>query len=83
MLFQDETRLLLEQSRNHLGLHISFSDFTDQEALAAILRITGGNFRVILRLLMLIERTLEINDLLTVAKDVVESARESLILGQA
>ncbi len=47
MLSQDETRWLLEQRWNHLGIHIRVDDFTDTEALAAIVRITGGNFRVI------------------------------------
>jgi hypothetical protein len=83
VLSQDETRWLLEQRWNHLGMHIRVDDFTDHEALAAIVRITGGNFRVIHRLLMQVERILEINDLRTVTKDVVEAARENLVLGQA
>ena len=64
-------------------MHIRVDDFTDQEALAAIVRITGGNFRVIHRLLMQVERILEINQVQTVIKDVVETARENLVLGQA
>jgi hypothetical protein len=40
-------------------------------------------FRVIHRLLMQIERILGINDLRTVTKEVVETARESLVFGQA
>jgi DNA transposition AAA+ family ATPase len=80
VLSQDEMRWLLEQHWNHLGMHIRVDDFTDQEAIAAIIRITGGNFRVIHRLLMQIERILEINDLRTVTKEVVEKARERLVL---
>ena len=59
-------------------MHIRVDDFTDTEALAAIVRMTTGNFRVIHRLLMQIERILEINDLRTVTKEVVEVARESV-----
>lgn len=33
--------------------------------------------------MMQVERILEINDLRTVTKDVVEAARKSLVLGQA
>jgi hypothetical protein len=61
-------------------MHLRVDDFTDTEAMAAIVRITGGNFRVIHWLLMQIERILEINDLHTVTKEVVEKARERLVL---
>jgi DNA transposition AAA+ family ATPase len=83
VLSQDETRWLLQERWNHLGMHIQVDDFTDQEALATIVRITAGNFRVIHRLLMQVERILQINSLHTVTKEVVETARESLVLGQA
>jgi DNA transposition AAA+ family ATPase len=76
VLSEQETRWLLQERWGHLRV----DDFTDTEALAAIVRITGGNFRVIHRLLMQIERILEINDLRTVTKEVVEKARERLVL---
>ena len=81
VLSEEETRWLLQQRWSHLGMNLRVDDFTDTEALAAIVRITAGNFRVIHRLLMQIERILEINNLQTVTKEVVEKARERLILG--
>ncbi len=56
-------------------------DFTDTEAVAAIVRITGGNFRLIQRLFTQIERLLQINAMRTVTKEVVEAARESMVIG--
>jgi DNA transposition AAA+ family ATPase len=56
-------------------------DFTAQEAVATIARITGGNLRLTERLMAQVERILEINELRTVTKEVVEAAREALVLG--
>jgi len=44
-------------------------------------RITNGNFRLIQRLFTQIERILQINELRTVTKEVVEAARESMVIG--
>jgi DNA transposition AAA+ family ATPase len=77
----EEAHFVLTQKWQQLGLSLQPDDFTDAEALAAILRITGGNFRLIQRLLTQIERILQINELHTVTKEVVEAARENLVIG--
>jgi hypothetical protein len=55
----------------------------DSEALTNVIRVTSGNFRLFERLLTQIERITEINKLTRVGKEVVEAARESLVIGQA
>ncbi len=77
----DETRYILARQWPQLGLITTDGDFTDAEALAAIIRITGGNFRLLHRLCTEIQRILQINELQTVTKEVVETARETLVIG--
>jgi DNA transposition AAA+ family ATPase len=55
----------------------------DAETTAAIIRVTGGNFRLLSRLLAQIERFLEINLLNEVTEAIVEAARESLVVGES
>jgi hypothetical protein len=54
----------------------------DAETIALVIRITGGNFRLLNRLLTQIQRILEINSLKEVTKAAVTAARESLVIGQ-
>lgn len=77
-----ETRQLLERRWTPPGVRLPDHPL-ESEAVAAIIRITGGNFRLLNRLLTQIERTIEINALQQVTKTVVEAARENLVIGQA
>jgi len=56
-------------------------DFTDAQAIAAIERITRGNFRLLERLFPQISRVLKINQLETITDDVVEAAASILVIG--
>jgi hypothetical protein len=51
------------------------------EVIASLIRMTGGNFRLLTRLLTQIERVLSVNDLYLVSTAVVEAARDSLVIG--
>jgi len=51
------------------------------EVIASLIRMTGGNFRLLTRLLTQIERVLSVNDLHVVSTAVVEAARDSLVIG--
>lgn len=80
-LSKDETHHILEYKWKELGLSIKLEDFSDYEAITSIIKITGGNFRLIQRLFTQIERILEINHLNTISTEVVEAARDSLVIG--
>ena len=63
------------------GVTLPAHSLTDEEVLAALPRITGGNFRLLQRLLTQIARIVAINDLQTVTAQVVDTARETLVIG--
>ena len=65
------------------GVALTAEAIADEEALAAVIRITGGNFRLLQRLLTQIARLLEINELTAITTPVVQAARESLVIGTA
>lgn len=78
-----QVRQLLEQHWTPPGVKLPAEDPLQEETVAAIVRVTGGNFRLLHRLLTQMERILEINQLKQVTSAVVEAARESLVIGQA
>ena len=50
---------------------MSDDDFTDAQVMAAIARLTGGNFRLLQRLFVQVDRVLRINELSVVTAEVV------------
>src|SRR5947209_4066686 len=79
-LSEEETRFFLDQRWSH-RVSAHSNDFTDQEAVTAILRITRGNIRLLDRLMGQVEHVLAANQLTVVTKEVVETARKNLIIG--
>lgn len=77
----DELSFVLTRHWRQLGLTLDDADFTDAQAIASIARITGGNFRLLHRLFVQIERILKINGLSVITDDVVEAARSVLVIG--
>ena len=77
----DELSFVLTRHWRSLGLDLDAADFTDAQAIASIARLTGGNFRLLHRLFVQIERIMKINELTVVTDDVVEAARSTLVVG--
>jgi hypothetical protein len=76
---QAEIRQLLLDRWLPAGVSLPEETLVDQEVMAAIIRVTSGNFRLLDRLLTQIARLLEINAMDRVTAPVVEAARESLV----
>ena len=69
-LSTDEMLFVLQRHWRSLGKTLNPDDFTDAQTIAAISRITRGNFRLLERLFPQIERVLKINELQTITNDV-------------
>ena len=78
-----KVRALLQDNWTPSGISLPMDGTADEEAVAAIIRISGGNFRLLHRLLTLVARLMEINALKSVTREAVEAARESLVIGTA
>jgi len=71
---------VVERQWVQLQLDSAMDQGMDAAVLNAIARVTGGNFRLIQRLFAQIDRVLTINSLATVTTEVVDAARESLVV---
>ena len=80
-LSQEEMYFILQHHWAELGRELEPTQFTDQEAVAAMIRITAGNFRLLHRLLTQIGRILKVNELQTITQEIVEAARACLVIG--
>ena len=77
----DDLPLVLTNYWDQLGLPLDPDDTNDFETVSAVVRITGGNFRLIERLMTQVARVMEINQLDTLDPDVIHAARQMLVVG--
>lgn len=77
----EELRFVLAYQWQQLGLVFDAENTEDVAALALASQITRGNFRLIERLFAQVERILSVNQLRQVTPEVVEAAREGLVIG--
>ena len=82
-LSKDELEFILTRHWKRLGHDLDVDDFTDNQAAAAIARLTGGNFRLLQRLFVQIDRVVRINELTVITEEVVETAANALVIGHA
>jgi hypothetical protein len=52
------------------------------DVIATLIRMSGGNFRLLTRLLTQVECILKVNQTEIVSKEIVTAARDSLVIGQ-
>jgi DNA transposition AAA+ family ATPase len=52
------------------------------DVIATLIRMSGGNFRLLTRLQTQVERILKVNQSEIVSKEIVTAARDSLVIGQ-
>ncbi len=76
-----ELEFVLRHKWRELGLTLSLDDFEGVEVMASVARITNGNVRLLQRLFSQIQRIMEINALTQITDEVVQAARESLVIG--
>jgi len=76
-----ELQTVIKRQSLQLGLGLELDDLAETNVIHAIIRITGGNFRLVERLFAQIERVTQINDVTTLTADVILAAQESLVIG--
>lgn len=80
-LGEPDLGIVIQQHWEAIGAPLRADDPETLEALAAIRRATQGNFQLVHRLFAQIHRILEVNDMAVITHEVVDAARESLVIG--
>ena len=74
-------KFLFEQKWQELDRQFDKNTFVDVEAMNEIIKITHGNFRLINRIFDQMQRLMQINNLTTLTKELVEAAKDCLVIG--
>lgn len=82
-LMRDELTFIIEHNLDQLQTTIKLDHFDGYETLQAIVRITKGNFRILSRLFQQLERLMKINNVTAINIDLVNAARELLVIGNS
>ncbi len=80
-LREAEMRLVATRQAATLGMVFDPNSLENIEALAAVIRLTRGNLRLSERLLAQMRRIMDINTATAVTLEVVEAARDRLVIG--
>ncbi len=80
-LTHEEVAFIIQHHCQTLDIEVKLIDFMDYEAIAAVTRITQGNFRLINRLLKQALRIMKVNQLSFISKEIIEASRECLVIG--
>ncbi|MGA4467054.1 AAA family ATPase [Bacillus bombysepticus] len=76
-----EMKHILTYKWEKLGNKLQYENFEDYEAVNTIIKMSRGNFRLLERLFSQIERIMTINHLDKITTEVVDVARDSLVIG--
>jgi len=76
-----EIQSVIKAKASELGIIIEPETISIKEALAEVVRTTKGNFRLIERLFNQIDRVMKINNVNELDKELVETAKASLLIG--
>ncbi|MED1305535.1 ATP-binding protein [[Bacillus thuringiensis] serovar konkukian] len=77
-----EMKHILTYKWEKSGNKLQYENFEDYEAVNTIIKMSRGNFRLLERLFSQIERIMKINRLDKITTEVVDVARDSLVIGE-
>ncbi|PEJ29306.1 ATP-binding protein [Peribacillus butanolivorans] len=82
MLGEDELHFILENRLKEISNYKGMGQFESYEAMRELIRVTRGNFRILDRMLAQIERIMKINQLSSINKEVIDTAKSILVIGK-